>query len=53
MPKEPEFKDGPKPASGYRTSQEARWLEENRAALDAANALVESRGLPLGHHRKF
>lgn len=32
---------------------EKRWLEENGPALEAANAHVEARGLPLARHRKF
>ncbi len=31
----------------------ARWLEENRAALDASNAWIEANGLPLEKHRLF
>lgn len=31
----------------------ARWLEENRAALDSSNAWVREHGLPLAKHRKF
>jgi len=31
----------------------ARWLEENRAALDASNAWVEANGLPLEDKRLF
>ena len=30
-----------------------RWLEENRAALEAANAWVEANGLPLEKYRLF
>ena len=30
-----------------------RWLEENKAALDASNAYVEAHGLPLAKHRLF
>lgn len=29
------------------------WLEENRAALEAANAWVEANGLPLEKYRLF
>lgn len=53
MPKEPGFKDDPKASGARRATKEARWLEENSAALDAANAYVEARGLPLARHRKF
>ena len=31
----------------------ARWLEENRAALDASNDWVEANGLPLANKRLF
>ena len=31
----------------------ARWLEENRAALDAYNAYIEANGLPLEKYRLF
>lgn len=34
-------------------ANEKRWLEENGPALEAANAYVEARGLPLARHRKF
>jgi antitoxin CcdA len=34
-------------------AEEKLWLEENGPALDAANAYVEARGLPLARHRKF
>ena len=30
-----------------------RWLDENRAALEAANVWVEANGLPLKKHRLF
>jgi len=33
--------------------QEKRWLEENGAALDAANAYVKAHGLPLARLREF
>lgn len=32
---------------------EARWLEENRAAIEASNAYAEKHGLPLAAHRLF
>ncbi|MES2445448.1 MAG: type II toxin-antitoxin system CcdA family antitoxin [Pseudomonadota bacterium] len=31
----------------------ARWIEENREAMDASNAWVEKNGLPLAKHRLF
>ena len=34
-------------------AKEKRWLEENGPALEAANAYVEARGIPLARHRKF
>lgn len=40
-------------AQEVAAAKEKRWLEENAAALDAANAYVEARGLPLARHRKF
>jgi len=36
-----------------KVERERRWKEENRAAIDAANAFVEARGLPLAKHRLF
>ena len=30
-----------------------RWIEENRAALDASNAYVAANDLPLSRHRLF
>jgi antitoxin CcdA len=40
-------------AQEVAAAREKRWLEENGAALDAANAFVKARGLPLARHRKF
>ena len=34
-------------------AKEKRWLEENGSALEAANAYVAERGIPLARHRKF
>ena len=34
-------------------SSRERWLEENRAAMDAWNAYVEAHGLPLAAFRQF
>jgi antitoxin CcdA len=31
----------------------ARWLAENRVALDSSNAWVEVHGLPLASKRRF
>lgn len=31
----------------------ARWLEENRRALDSSNAYAEQHGLPLAQFRNF
>jgi len=31
----------------------ARWLEENRVAIDAYNGMVERDGLPLDEFRQF
>ena len=30
-----------------------RWLEENRAAIEASNDYVEQHGLPLARYRQF
>ncbi|GAB4366939.1 MAG: hypothetical protein Kow00114_25270 [Kiloniellaceae bacterium] len=35
------------PKEKTASTEERRWLEENTAALDAANACVEAHGLPL------
>ena len=43
----------PRLAQEVAAAKEKRWLEENAAALDAANAYVEARGIPLARHRKF
>ncbi len=34
-------------------AREARWREENREAIDSANAYVERHGLPLERYRRF
>ena len=31
----------------------ARWLDQNREALDSSNSWVESNGLPLAANRRF
>jgi antitoxin CcdA len=36
-----------------RTHKAARWLEENRAALQSSNEWVEKHGLPLEKYRQF
>jgi antitoxin CcdA len=36
-----------------REAEAAQWLEENRAAIEAANDWVEANGLPLAKHRLF
>jgi antitoxin CcdA len=40
-------------AQAVAAAKEKRWLEENGKALDAANAFVQARGIPLARHRKF
>jgi antitoxin CcdA len=36
-----------------REAEAAQWLEDNRAAIDAANDWVEANGLPLAKYRLF
>lgn len=36
-----------------RKEKAARWLEENRAALDGYNTWIEQNGLPLEKYRQF
>lgn len=36
-----------------REARAARWLEENREAIEASNAWVEKHGLPLAKYRQF
>jgi antitoxin CcdA len=36
-----------------REAEAAQWLNENRAAIEAANEWVEANGLPLAKHRLF
>ncbi len=36
-----------------RVRKAARWLEENRAALQSSNEWVEKNGLPLAQYRQF
>lgn len=33
--------------------RQARWLAENRNALDSSNTFVEQHGLPLARYRRF
>jgi antitoxin CcdA len=34
-------------------ARNARWVEENREAMEASNAWVEKNGLPLARYRMF
>jgi antitoxin CcdA len=36
-----------------RAAKAEAWRQENRAALDSANAWAEANGLPLAKHRLF
>jgi antitoxin CcdA len=36
-----------------RARKAAKWLEENRAALQSSNDWVEKHGLPLAEYRQF
>jgi antitoxin CcdA len=36
-----------------RTERRSRWIEENRAAMEASNDYVRQHGLPLAKHRMF
>ena len=40
-------------ADAVKRERERRWLEENGAALEAANACVEKHGLPLADLAAF
>lgn len=40
-------------AEQLKRLREARWREENRAAIEASNAWVEQHGLPLARFRQF
>ena len=40
-------------AAAVKTARSARWLEENRPALDAYNEWVAKNGLPLAKYRMF
>ena len=36
-----------------RQAKAAKWLEQNKAALESSNAWVETHGLPLAKYRQF
>jgi antitoxin CcdA len=40
-------------AAEVKKAREAKWLEENREALESSNAYVEKYGLPLARYRLF
>jgi antitoxin CcdA len=40
-------------AAEVKKAREAKWLEENREALESSNAYVEKHGLPLARYRLF
>ncbi|MEY4269339.1 MAG: hypothetical protein RLZZ58_555 [Pseudomonadota bacterium] len=40
-------------AAEVKKAREAKWLEENRAALDWSNEYVRKHGLPLAKYRMF
>ena len=40
-------------AAEVAAARREAWLRENRAAMDAWNARVESEGLPLAAYRRF
>ena len=40
-------------AVAVKAARSARWLEENRAALESSNKWVEANGLPLAKYRMF
>ena len=40
-------------AAAVKKAQEARWLEENREAIQSSNAWVEKNGLPFAKYRMF
>jgi len=40
-------------AGSVAEARKARWLEDNRDAIDAYNAMVERDGLPLDEFRQF
>lgn len=40
-------------AAAVKAEKERRWIEENRAAMDAYNARIEQDGLILARYRRF
>lgn len=40
-------------AAAVAQRRQARWLAENKEALDSSNAFVEQHGLPLAQYRNF
>ena len=40
-------------ATAVKAARWARWLEENRAALESSNRWVEANGIPLAKYRMF
>lgn len=40
-------------AAELKAVREARWIEENRAAIESANRWTAENGLPLARHRRF
>jgi antitoxin CcdA len=36
-----------------KKAREAKWLAENREAIESSNAWVEKNGLPLARYRQF
>jgi antitoxin CcdA len=40
-------------AAEVAESKAQRWLQENRAAMDAWNEYIEEHGLPLAEFRQF
>jgi antitoxin CcdA len=36
-----------------KKAREAKWLAENREAIESSNAWVEKHGLPLAQYRQF
>jgi antitoxin CcdA len=40
-------------AAAVALRRQARWLDENRNALNSSNAFVEQHGLPLASYRRF
>lgn len=40
-------------AAELKSAREARWIEENREAIEASNRWVADNGLPLAEFRRF